>query len=110
MIYKEDGAFLNWIANRMVYSFGDDPSSWHIGYLRQLIDRIFNCKITISDTKLDNIIAKYYTDFFLEKTDTLGFDDDERDRLRHTMRNMCQDILSNKTTEPAIGNQNAITS
>ena len=57
MIYREDGAFLNWIANRMIYSLGDNPNSWHINYLKQLVDRIFNYKINISDTKLDNIIA-----------------------------------------------------
>ena len=103
MIYREDGAFLNWIANRMIYSLGDNPNSWHINYLKQLVDRIFNYKINISDTKLDNIIAKYYTDFFLEKTDNLGFDEKERESLRHIMRNMCQDILSEKTKEPFIG-------
>lgn len=103
MIYAEDGAFLNWIANRIVYRAGDSEEDWHILYMRDLCHRLKTPSISISDADLDRIIAKYYTDFFLDKTDNIGFSEKERSELRSTIRLITQDILSLNISQPKIG-------
>lgn len=103
MLYKEDAAILEWIANRLSYKFGDSPNSWHIIYLADISSRIKDQDIQISDKDLNKILAKYYIDFFLEKTDTCGFTEDERIIMRATIKNICKDVINKEISNPLIG-------
>lgn len=103
MIYAEDGAFLDWIANRMIYKAGDTERDWHILYMRDLGHRLTTPSVSISDRDLDSIIAKYYVDFFLDKSANIGFTEKERSELRLMIRSITQDILSQNISQPKIG-------
>lgn len=103
MLYKEDATFLKWIVNRLIHKFADSPKEWHIYYLKDIISRIENQDIQISNEDLNKILAKYYIDFFLDKTDTCGFTEDDRTSMRVTVKNICKDIINKTISKPLIG-------
>lgn len=103
MLYKEDGAFLEWIAQRMIHKFGDSPEHWHVRYLKDIGQRIYSQTVEISNSDLDKIIATYYVDFFLDKTDTYGFSESDRISMRDTIKNICTDIMNKTISNPLIG-------
>lgn len=104
MTYREDSAILNWIANRIIYKFGELKDEWYIKYLVHLADRMNDPDICISDDELDNILAQYYVDFFLDKDDNskFGFSEKDREILRTNIKNIYKDINNQISAKPYI--------
>jgi hypothetical protein len=104
MTYREDSAILKWITNRIIYKFGESKDEWYVKYLLNLSGRMNDPNISISDNELDNIIAQYYVDFFLDKDDNsnFGFDDKDREILRTNIKKIYQDINNQISARPYI--------
>lgn len=104
MTYREDIAILQWIAQRIIYKFGESKEAWYIKYLNHLSERMNDPNIHITDNELDNIIAQYYIDFFLDKTDNMnfGFNEDDRITLRNNIKNIYKDINNQIMARPSI--------
>lgn len=93
----EDIKFLYWLGQRLVYIHHYNNQDIIILKLKELIQKLLknnNNNIVISSENLDKILAKYYVDFYLEKSETLGFTAEERNNLRKHILDICQDIVS----------------
>lgn len=87
-----DNDFLQWLANRLIYKHGYDKDDPIVSKLLSFDSDRFS----ISDSDLDHILSKYYTGFFLEKTDdcNIGYTDKERDDIRNYVRSLMADIVN----------------
>ena len=94
MICIEDISHLEWLINRIINKFGDRDSDDHIVYAKDIIQRLYSSQININDHDLDQIITKYYADFFMDKCELWGFTQEERQNLRTQIRDICQDIIN----------------
>jgi hypothetical protein len=93
MISLRDIVYLEWIFNRLLYKFKDDNK--YIDTAKIILNKIKRPQISISDDNLNRILGKYFVDFNLQKTETIGFNDSDRKELRTCIRSIIQDILSN---------------
>jgi hypothetical protein len=95
MLAGHDTSFLRWLYNRLRYKYIENESI--LEHLKYIIDHLsINVKdISIDDKKLDAILRKYYLDFDDDKILDNGFTDDERHRLRHTVKNLVFEIINN---------------
>lgn len=99
----EDIRFLRWLSQRLTYLHGYNANDTVVVQLNKAIKNLL-CpqKILISNNDLDQIISKYYIDFYLEKKENdnfnIGFSEKERNNLRKTIRDLVTDIMNfNKT-------------
>jgi hypothetical protein len=83
--------YLEWIFNRLVYRFKDDK--FDLETSKKILGKIKKPNFDIEDSMLDKIISKYYTDFYLDKQDNIGFTNIERLNLRSMIRNLVDDII-----------------
>lgn len=93
MLHIKDILYLEWIFNRLVHRFKDDPK--YVQAAKAILNKIKKPSIVISDCNLDKILSKYFIDFNLQKTETVGFDDKDREELRKSIRLIVSDILVN---------------
>lgn len=98
--------FLNWLSNRLVYRHNysiDDDIIVSINNLCTKLKQGYVCEL--SDDQLELIISKYYVDFFLDPSEDfkVGFSDEERNQLRHSIRCIINDAINNRIPkEPLI--------
>jgi hypothetical protein len=83
--------YLEWIFNRLVYRFKDDK--FDLETSKNILGKIKKPNFDIEDSMLDKIISKYYTDFYLDKQDNIGFTNIERLNLRSMVRNLVDDVI-----------------
>lgn len=87
-----------WIRNRCLLRHNEHPSSKTIESLDKIFEYISNTEECGIDTAvLDKIIAKYYFDFYMDKSTNLdgfaiGFSDTDRHVLRNNILNIYRDI------------------
>jgi hypothetical protein len=93
MISLRDIVYLEWIFNRLLYKFKDD--SRYIEAAKIVLNKIKCPQISITDDNLNRILSKYFVDFNLQKTETIGFNDSDRKQLRTCIRSIIQDVLTN---------------
>jgi hypothetical protein len=91
MINIKDIMYLEWILNRLSYKFKDKPEYIQEG--RNILKKITNPSIEIDDEVLDKILSKYFIDFNLDKTSSIGYDQKDRENLRSSVRGIVWDIL-----------------
>jgi uncharacterized membrane protein YheB (UPF0754 family) len=98
--------FVHWLTNRLINVYGYATNDRIIVLCQDLLNSLASPqKIIISAKDLDKIIAKYYSDFYLDKIEELniGFSDNERNNLRSTIRCIVSDIINmNIPKEPLI--------
>lgn len=94
MINLKDILYLEWIFNRLLYRFKDNPK--YIESAKVILNKIKKPDIAIDDDNLNKILSKYFIDFNLEKTEHIGFNDKDREQLRNSIRLIVNDILTNK--------------
>jgi len=94
-IADTDILFLKWLYNRLIHKYGTGESEDISIRLKSIINHLsLPFSIDISTEDLDKIINKYYADFYLDKSETLGFTEEERNSLRKQIREMCEDIVN----------------
>lgn len=93
MIEDKDTEFLRWLLNRLRYLHKEDVS-----ILSKLEDILVHLSqpvsISIEQKDLDKILNKYYTDFFMDKSENWGFSEEDRERLRKQMICLCEDMVN----------------
>ncbi len=95
MISAEDTIFLRWFTNRLVFRYGVDNSDLNFQKFYGLLQKIQGpLSINIPSEDLDKIICKYYADFYLEKSDSMGYSEQERTKLRKQVLDLCYDIVN----------------
>lgn len=92
LLEKEEIEYLNWILSRIIYKFKDDVSITN--RLKNIINKIKNPQLNISDSDLDKILPAYYADYNLEKEKNLGFDYEDRKQLKGFVVNLITDVLT----------------
>ncbi len=96
----KDINFLHWLYHRMKYLHRYNEHDQILTQLNLLINRLKNKQeLLISNQDLDQIISKYYIDFYLEKGSesddiNIGYTNTERVKLRQTIRSLVNDILN----------------
>lgn len=94
MIDLRDILYLEWIFNRLLYRFKDDMK--YVEAAKGILNKIKKPpNIIIADDNLNKILSKYFIDFNLQKTGSVGFNDKDRAELRNSIRSIMSDILSN---------------
>jgi hypothetical protein len=93
MLDLEDITYLEWLFNRLLYKYRDNPI--YINKTKDILQKIKNPQVDINDTSLDKILAKYFIDFNLDKEDNIGYNNEDRIRLRLTIRSIIKDIVTN---------------
>lgn len=93
MLNDEELFHLRWIINRIIYKYGDSKNDEHIVRLEKIIEKLYNKDINISDDSLNMILGKYFVDFSFDKSEFLGFTEQERDLFRKQIRGICKDIM-----------------
>lgn len=89
---QKDKEFLKWLANRLVFKHGysqNDP-------ILERLNEVSSSNFKIDEDDLDKIISKYYTGFFLDKTEDydIGYTDKERESIRTSVKLLVSDILN----------------
>lgn len=97
MLFLEDKdiTYLKWLYNRLKYRYSSEDSL--LQNLESIIKKISPpLSISIDEDSLDKILSKYYVDFYLEKEDSsnIGFNQEERIKLRSTILNLTKDIVN----------------
>jgi hypothetical protein len=96
---EEDIAFLCWLKQRLVHYHKYDHNDSILVKFNSIIDRFSHKKdLSISNDDLDKILSKYYVDFYLEKSGDdqfkIGYNNQERRKLRELIRNLVTDIIN----------------
>jgi hypothetical protein len=94
MIDIKDVLYLEWIFNRLLYRFKDKEEYIRTG--RNILKKITNPKLNIENNLLDKILSKYFIDFNLHKTESIGYSDTDREALRNNIKSIIQDIIDQK--------------
>lgn len=103
---KDQIEFIGWLAQRLIHKHlyhHDDLIVSKLNKIQQELLQDRGCDV--NDTELDMIISRYYIDFNLDKSEdfSVGFSDDERKKLRTTIRSIVDDILNKRIyKEPLI--------
>lgn len=89
---------IDWISNRLLYKYKEKQESeifTKIGLVKSYILSKNNHKISLTKNQLDDILSKYYADFYLDGSDDLkiGYTEKQRDDIRSSVLCMAQDIL-----------------
>lgn len=93
---KEDTTFVKWYINRLVFKY-KVPLDQNFKKFYSLLHKSNNAKkICLLASDLDKIISKYYADFFLDKSENMGYTEEERKKLREHILQISYDILNNK--------------
>jgi len=94
MIDIKDVLYLEWLFNRLLYRFKDKEEYIRTG--RNILKKITNPKLNIENNLLDKILSKYFIDFNLHKTESIGYSDTDRETLRNNIKSIIQDIIDQK--------------
>lgn len=97
----EDKKFLVWLSNRMIFKHGYSKDDLII---KKLIGLASEQIINVTDTDLDLIISKYYTDFLLDKTEDMdiGYTNTERNNIRVYVKSLVDDIVNKNVPKNTI--------
>jgi hypothetical protein len=104
MLILEDHqiTFLKWLHNRLICLYGVSHNDKIISDLESIIDTVSHpIELAISDVYLDKIISKYYVDFNMDKSETWGFTEDERQKLRKQLVSLSTDIINKNVPKQA---------
>lgn len=90
---EDQTKFLDWLINRLLYKHAYDENDIIIHKLKE-INSSYNC-IKISNSELDQILIRYYPDFYMDPADDvgIGYTETQRNNVRNTIRSIVQDIL-----------------
>lgn len=94
MLSIKDTLYIEWIFNRLLYRFKDKKE--FIIKAKDILQKVKNPQIKITDENLNKILSKYFIDFNLEKENNIGYDDKDRKTLRENIKMIMRDILQNK--------------
>jgi hypothetical protein len=93
MITIEEMLHLEWIFNRLLYKHKEDPT--YVDKAKNILKKIKSPKINITNNNLDKILSIYFIDFNLDKENNIGYTEEERQRLRLSIKSIIQDVLIN---------------
>ena len=94
MLSIKDILYIEWMFNRLLYRFKDKKEFILKAY--DILKKIKNPQIKITDENLNKILSKYFIDFNLQKENNIGYDDKDRRILRENIKMIIGDILQNK--------------
>ena len=95
MIEEQDDTFLKWFTNILIFRYGIDNTDSNFQKFYSLLNKMQGpISINITEKELDKIICKYYADFYLDKSDSMGFSDEERIKLRQQILDLSYDVVN----------------
>lgn len=104
MFDKEESTFLKWYMNRLIFRY-KVPLDQNFKRFYSLTYKANTDKnIVIAPQDLDKIISKYYADFFLDKSENMGYTEEERTKLRQFIVSITTDIINNRVPSELIIN------
>lgn len=94
---KELIDFVDWICNRLRFKYKETIDTDTVNKFDKIKSILGskNINIRLSQDQLDNILCKYYADFYMDSCDNvnIGYTDTQRDSIRQSIMSISKEIL-----------------